>query len=125
MSWMRTLGRVGVVSVVSFSMEDVLRKPMRRIAVAVIALALLSPLGADAQEVEVSGANAGWVSGVQYFYRGIALQKTRCPSGWVSVQAMDVAHREPSCLSEHGLRMSETAPRSICSALLEAKWEVG
>ena len=67
MSWMRTLGRVGVVSVVGFSMEDVLRKPMRRIAVAVIALALLSPLGADAQEIEVS-ANAGWVS--QYFYRG-------------------------------------------------------
>ena len=81
MSWMRTLGRVGVVSVVSFSMEDVLRKPMRRIAVAVIALALLSPLGADAQEVEVS-ANAGWVS--QYFYRGI-LQKTSSASAGVDV----------------------------------------
>ena len=81
MSWMRTLGGVGVVSVVGFSMEDVLRKPMRRIAVAVIALALLPPLGADAQEVEVS-ANAGWVS--QYFYRGI-LQKTSSASAGVDV----------------------------------------
>ena len=81
MSWMRTLGRVGVVSVVGFSMEDVLRKPMRRIAVAVIALALLSPLGADAQEIEVS-ANAGWVS--QYFYRGF-LQKTSSASAGVDV----------------------------------------
>ena len=48
---------------------------------AVIALALLSPLGADAQEIEVS-ANAGWVS--QYFYRG-SLQKTSSASAGVDV----------------------------------------
>ena len=46
------------------------------IAVATIALALLAPLGAHAQEAEVS-ANAGWVS--QYFYRGL-LQKTSSAS---------------------------------------------
>ena len=49
---------------------------LARIAMATIALALLAPLGADAQEAEVS-ANAGWVS--QYFYRGI-LQKTSSAS---------------------------------------------
>ena len=84
MSLMRTLGRggVGVVSVAGLSMEGVRRKPqMRRIAVVVIALALLSPLGADAQEAEVS-ANAGWVS--QYFYRGI-LQKTSSASAGLDV----------------------------------------
>ena len=47
-----------------------------RIAVATIALALLAPLGAGAQEAEVS-ANAGFVS--QYFYRGI-FQKTSSAS---------------------------------------------
>ena len=78
MSLMRTLGRVGVgvVSVVRLSMERMPRKQMRKIGLATLALALLAPLGADAQEAEVS-ANAGWVS--QYFYRGI-LQKTSSAS---------------------------------------------
>ena len=49
---------------------------LARIAMATVALALLVPFGADAQEVEVS-ANAGWVS--QYFYRGY-LQKTSSAS---------------------------------------------
>jgi uncharacterized protein (TIGR02001 family) len=51
------------------------------IAVATIALALLAPLGAHAQEAEVS-ANAGWVS--QYFYRGL-LQKTSSASAGLDV----------------------------------------
>ena len=51
------------------------------IAVATIALALLAPLGAHAQEAEVS-ANAGWVS--QYFYRG-SLQKTSSASAGLDV----------------------------------------
>ncbi len=59
---MRTLGRVGI-------------------GMATIALVLLVPLGAGAQEAEVS-ANAGWVS--QYFYRGI-LQKTSSASAGVDV----------------------------------------
>ncbi len=49
---------------------------LTRIAIATITLALLAPLGAAAQEAEVS-ANAGWVS--QYFYRGL-LQKTSSAS---------------------------------------------
>ncbi len=44
----------------------------KTIGVAAVALAVLAPLGAEAQEAEVS-ANAGWLS--QYYYRGI-LQKT-------------------------------------------------
>ena len=52
-----------------------------RIAVVTIALALLAPLGAHAQEAEVS-ANAGWVS--QYFYRGY-LQKTSSASAGLDV----------------------------------------
>ena len=80
---MRTLGRVGVgvVSVVRLSMERMPRKQMRKIGLATLALALLAPLGADAQEAEVS-ANAGWVS--QYFYRGI-LQKTSSASAGLDV----------------------------------------
>ena len=54
---------------------------MRTIGMATIALVLLAPLGASAQEAEVS-ANAGWVS--QYFYRGI-LQKTSSASAGVDV----------------------------------------
>ena len=83
MSLMRTLGRVGVgvVSVVRLSMERLPRKQMRQIGMATLALALLAPLGADAQEAEVS-ANAGWVS--QYFYRGI-LQKTSSASAGLDV----------------------------------------
>ena len=83
MSLMRTLGRVGVgvVSVVGLSMERVPRERMRKIGVATIALVLLAPLGASAQEAEVS-ANAGWVS--QYFYRGI-LQKTSSASAGLDV----------------------------------------
>ena len=46
-----------------------------------IALALFAPLGADAQEAEVT-ANAGWVS--QYFYRGL-LQKTSSASAGLDV----------------------------------------
>ena len=83
MSLMRTLGRVGggVVSVVGLSMERMPRKRMRKIGMATIALVLLAPLGASAQEAEVS-ANAGWVS--QYFYRGI-LQKTSSASAGLDV----------------------------------------
>ena len=54
---------------------------MRKIGVATIAVVLLAPLGASAQEAEVS-ANAGWVS--QYFYRGI-LQKTSSASAGLDV----------------------------------------
>ena len=83
MSLMRTLGRVGagVVSVVGRSMERMPRKQLRKIGLATIALALLAPLRADAQEAEVT-ANAGWVS--QYFYRGI-LQKTSSASAGLDV----------------------------------------
>ena len=49
-----------------------------RIAVATIALALLAPLGAGAQEAEVS-ANAGFVS--QYFYRGIFQKASSASAG--------------------------------------------
>ena len=49
---------------------------LARIAMATIGLALLAPLGAGAQDVEVT-ANAGWVS--QYYYRGF-LQKTSSAS---------------------------------------------
>ena len=83
MSLVRMLDRVGVgvVSVVGPSMERTPRKRMRTIGMATIALVLLAPLGASAQEAEVS-ANAGWVS--QYFYRGI-LQKTSSASAGVDV----------------------------------------
>ena len=54
---------------------------MRKIGMATIALALLAPLGADAQEASVS-ANAGWVS--QYYYRGL-LQKTSSASAGLDV----------------------------------------
>ena len=85
MSLMRTLGRlgVGVVSVVGFSKERMPRTGMRRIGMATIGLMLLAPLGASAQEAEVS-ANAGWVS--QYFYRGIP-QKTSSASAGLDVAA--------------------------------------
>ena len=83
MSLMRTLGRVGVgvVSVVGLAMERMPRKQIRTIGMATIALALLAPLRADAQQAEVT-ANAGWVS--QYFYRGI-LQKTSSASAGLDV----------------------------------------
>ena len=90
MSLMRTLGRVGaeVVSVGGLSMNRMpitgMRKAgraMRTIGIAAIAFVLLAPIGASAQEAEVS-ANAGWVS--QYFYRGI-LQKTSSASAGVDV----------------------------------------
>ena len=55
--------------------------PVKKIALAAIAVALLAPRGADAQEAEVS-ANAGWVS--QYYYRGI-LQKTSSASAGLDV----------------------------------------
>ena len=85
MSLMQTLGRVGVgvVSVVGLSMERMPRKRMRKIGMATIALVLLAPLGAGAQEAEVS-ANAGWVS--QYYFRGI-LQKTSSASAGVDVSS--------------------------------------
>ena len=80
---MRTVGRVGVgvVSVVGLSMDRMPRKQIKTIGMATIALALLAPLGAHAQEAEVT-ANAGWVS--QYFYRGI-LQKTSSASAGLDV----------------------------------------
>ena len=85
MSLMRTLGRVGVgvVSVVGISRERMSGKQMRTIGVATIALALLAPVGAAAQETEVT-ANAGWVS--QYFYRGI-FQKTSSASAGLDLTA--------------------------------------
>ena len=83
MSLMRTLGRVGAggMSVVRLSTERMPRQQMSQIGMATLALALLAPLGADAQEAEVS-ANAGWVS--QYYYRGI-LQKTSSASAGLDV----------------------------------------
>jgi len=72
MSLMRTLGRVGVGAV---SVQ------IGKIGLAALALVLLMPLGAAAQEAEVT-ANAGWVS--QYFYRGI-LQKTSSASAGLDV----------------------------------------
>jgi hypothetical protein len=57
-------------------MERMRKKQMTRIGMAVVAFALVTPLGAAAQEAEVT-ANAGFVS--QYFYRGI-LQKTSSAS---------------------------------------------
>ena len=92
MSLMRRLGRVGskVVAVGGLSMDCMPRtgirkagRMIRRIGVAAIALVLFAPVGASAQEVEVS-ANAGWVS--QYFYRGI-LQKTSSASAGLDVAA--------------------------------------
>ena len=62
-------------------MERMPGKQMRQIGMATLALALLAPLRADAQEAEVS-ANAGWVS--QYYYRGI-LQKTSSASAGLDV----------------------------------------
>ena len=53
----------------------------KTIGAATVILALLAPLGAHAQEAEVS-ANAGWLS--QYYYRGI-LQKTSSASAGLDV----------------------------------------
>jgi len=72
MSFMRTLGRVGVREVSA---------QIGKIGLAALALVLLMPLGSAAQEAEVT-ANAGWVS--QYFYRGI-LQKTSSASAGLDV----------------------------------------
>ena len=96
MSLMRTLERAGaeVVSVGRLSMNRMARTRMRKagkavrtISGAVIAFVLLAPIGASAQEVEVS-ANAGWVS--QYFYRGI-LQKTSSASAGLDVSVGPVS----------------------------------
>ena len=51
---------------------------MRKIGVTTIAVVLLAPLGASAQEAEVS-ANAGWVS--QYFYRGYLQKESSASAG--------------------------------------------
>ena len=85
MSVMQTLGRVGVGagSVMPLSMERMSGKQMRAIGLATLALALLAPVGAVAQQTEVS-ANAGWVS--QYFYRGI-FQKTSSASAGLDLTA--------------------------------------
>jgi uncharacterized protein (TIGR02001 family) len=68
-----------VGSLVGLSMERAIKKGMRnrmmrKIGIATMALVLLAPLAASAQEVT---ANAGFVS--QYFFRGI-LQKTSSAS---------------------------------------------
>lgn len=71
-------------SAVGLSMERMPKKgmrTMRKIGIATVALVLLAPLAASAQQAEVS-ANAGWVS--QYFYRGI-LQKTSSASAGLDV----------------------------------------
>ena len=70
-----------LVSVAARSMERMRKKQMRRIGMAAMAILLVTPLGAEAQEAEVT-ANAGWVS--QYFYRGI-LQKTSSASAGLDV----------------------------------------
>ena len=57
---------------------------MRKIGMATIAVVLLAPLGASAQEAEVS-ANAGWVS--QYFYRGILQKQSQDGKGIGSASA--------------------------------------
>ena len=69
------------MSVAGVSTERVPKKQMRQIGLATIMIALLTPLGADAQEAEVT-ANAGWVS--QYYYRGIP-QKTSSASAGLDV----------------------------------------
>ena len=81
---MQTLGRVGVGvgSVMAISMERT-GKQMRAIGLATLALALLAPVGAVAQQTEVT-ANAGWVS--QYFYRGSS-QKTSSASAGLDLTA--------------------------------------
>ena len=76
---------------------------VRTLGLSTIALTLLAPLGAQAQEAEIS-ANAGWVS--QYFYRGILQKTSSAPS-----------------LSVLGLPTLETAPRSMSTAVLEASWK--
>jgi uncharacterized protein (TIGR02001 family) len=53
-------------------------RKLTRTVVAVAALALLAPIGANAQEAEVS-ANAGWVS--QYYYRGIPQKDSSASAG--------------------------------------------
>jgi uncharacterized protein (TIGR02001 family) len=53
-------------------------RTLTRTVVAVAALALLAPLGAQAQEAEVTG-NAGWVS--QYYYRGIPQKDSSASAG--------------------------------------------
>ena len=63
------------------------RKRMSKLGMATIAFVLLAPLGASAQEAEVS-ANAGWVS--EYFYRGIP-QKTSSASAGLDVGFGDVS----------------------------------
>ena len=50
----------------------------KTIGCATIMLALLAPLGAEAQEAELS-ANAGWVS--QYYYRGIPQKNSSASAG--------------------------------------------
>ncbi len=50
----------------------------KTIGFATIMLALLAPLGAEAQEAEVS-ANAGWVS--QYYYRGLLQKNSSASAG--------------------------------------------
>jgi len=54
---------------------------MKKIGMAIMALALLAPVRADAQEIEVS-ANAGYVS--HYFFRGIS-QKTSSASAGADI----------------------------------------
>ena len=65
----RTLGRIGVGAV---SVQ------IGKIGLAALALVQLMPLGAAAQEVEVT-ANAGWVS--QYFYRGLFQKDSSASAG--------------------------------------------
>lgn len=83
MSLMRTLGRVGtkMISAVGRSVERVPGHMVKAIAMPTMAMVLLAPVVASAQEAEVS-ANAGWVS--QYFYRGI-FQKTSSASAGADV----------------------------------------
>ncbi len=50
----------------------------KTIGLATIMLALLAPLGAEAQEAELS-ANAGWVS--QYYYRGLLQKNSSASAG--------------------------------------------
>jgi hypothetical protein len=124
MSLMRTLERVGaeVGSVGRLSMNRIgsttvrkTGKAARTISGAVIAFVLLAPIGASAQEVQVS-ANAGWVS--QYFYRGI-LRKTSSASAGLDVSV------GPVSLGTWAAGHGETGRRSTSTGAWAPKWASG
>ena len=90
MSIMRTQGSVGmrVAVVVGRAMKGLRVRQVGTLGMAALALALLTPLTADAQVETSVSANAGWVS--QYFYRGY-LQKTSSASAGLDLSAGPVS----------------------------------